>query len=475
MMLTLWLSDPNEQMVQGLHEEMQGLKAQLKRRRSSVEGVVSGRRLGGGGSGRHSRECRASRSRRSRSSSPSGAGSDHDSRSGEWSSSGDETAGREGTRSIEDVHRSKAPVAMGTVHHGGYYPYHPPPPRAAYPYMPSPPGYYCYGGPPPPGAAPAYPVPFPGIVHARREREGVGSGWQGHRGRSEKRRRSSGSEYSRRDNNRRSWDEERHESSSTRGVGGRSSEIHDSNEYSSGGVTAVNLAPNRGCAAEPAVERVAADGNGNRGGESEAGRGRGRSRGKRGAGSARLSGAGPRESKRHRHSDGDNGRKRYPRDGGYRAGGGISPRLDGIAYPPAIGAGLGNPMISSAPPPPLAGAGGGYAHASPYQFPPDPQAVYHEQFSHGPGWGGNPYVTTVHPHLEPRSYEGDYDSRRRYYRMPFPEGASARSERSMPRADDRGGGDQVGLSLQRDTNSRSRSRSHSRSHSRDRNDSGGGC
>lgn len=140
-------------MVQGLQEEMEGVKTQLKRRRSSLaEGDGSGSakypkaRRGSKGSPLQARGEKRGPS----SSPPSALDSDHDDlRSDEWSSSDDEARRREVGRGYRDArhhHRRLSAPARGRMERG-YYPYGGPP--GVYPYAAPlfyPPVYPGFGG-----------------------------------------------------------------------------------------------------------------------------------------------------------------------------------------------------------------------------------------------------------------------------------------------------------------------------------------
>lgn len=150
---SVWI---DRQMVQGLQEEMEGVKTQLKRRRSSP--------AEGEGSTRHPKARRGSKGspfqarpekRGPSSSPPSALDSDHDNLgSGEWSSSDDEARRRGGGRGDQDAHhhhrRLSAPARGRGAMEQGYYPYGGPP--RVYPgvaplfYPPMYPGYGGGGG-----------------------------------------------------------------------------------------------------------------------------------------------------------------------------------------------------------------------------------------------------------------------------------------------------------------------------------------
>ena len=150
-------------MVEGLQEEMKGVKTQLKRRRSSpAEGE-------GSGSTRHPKARRDSKASPLRprpekggpsSSPPSALDSDHDDLgSEEWSSSDDGSTRRAGGKGYRDAHRGQrrlsAPASGSGAMEQGFYPYGGP--QGGYPYaapMFYPPVYPGYGG----GYAPGMPM-----------------------------------------------------------------------------------------------------------------------------------------------------------------------------------------------------------------------------------------------------------------------------------------------------------------------------
>lgn len=154
-------------MVQGLQEEMEGVKSQLKRRRSSPA------EREGSGNTRHPKARRGSKGsplrprpeKRGPSTSPvSALDSDHDDLgSDEWSSSDDESRTRGGGRGYRDAHRSHRRLSAPARGHGameqGFYPYGCP--QGVYPYaapMFYPPVHQGYGGR---GYAPGMPMEMP--------------------------------------------------------------------------------------------------------------------------------------------------------------------------------------------------------------------------------------------------------------------------------------------------------------------------
>lgn len=466
------LADPMQQMVQGLQEDMKGLKTQLKKRqRSDVDrGSVSrhhsrGRRTSRGPPSvhRHGRRCLSS--------SPSEVDSDHDSQSDRSSSSNFKTTGPKRSKRKAKRYRDsrsdtlppppQAP-AMGAIP-GGYYPYNLLP-HGPYAYM-YPPPQSCYnGGLPSHGATEAYPSLYKGTVCGGRASEVAGREWEGHRSQRQWR---SGSELIH-SSDHRFWDG-KVRGGWVPGEVGRGGALHDSNgDWSDGGAAAAASASrNLG------VERVVADGKlergdeqGVRSGGDERGEGATSPRGdgeghgaetassrkrkseKKGEKSGISSGAsGPRDSKRwRRHREGSD----------YRC------PPAGFAFPPPMGASH-HPFAFA--PPPLGGPGGGYPHMFPYQVPSDPRTMYDGHFPEAPGWGdGHPYTAASAP-THP-SYDDRHGSRRRLAHLSVPEDVGDDRRRSTPMASSVGGGSEVERgrsSSGRSVENKSRSRSPSES------------
>lgn len=462
-----------QQMVQGLQEDMKGLKKQLKeRQQSNVDG--------GSDSGHHSRGRRRSRGppsihrhgRRGSSRSPSEVVSDHDSQSGRSSSSDFETAGLKGSRRKAKRYRdsrintlpSPPPLpAMGAVP-GGYYPYHLIP-YGAYGYM-HPPAQSCYnGGPPSRGATEAYPSLYKGTVYGGRGSEVSGRECEEHR--AQRHRGCSGSDLSHsRDHC--FWDGNARGEWAPGGVG-RGGALHESNGDWSDGEAAATAAVSRSLD----TESVVVDGKSERGDEQgvrsgdERGEGatslrsdeedhgaetassRKRKAEKRAARSeSSLGASGPRHSKRRRHHS-EGSHYRFP--------------PAGFAFPPFMGASH-YPFAFMQPPP--GGPGSGYPHVFPYHVPSDPRTIYDGHFPKAPGFGdGHPYAAAAAP-----SYEDRHGSRRRPARLSVSEGVGDDRRRSTPKTSSVGGGSEVecGRSSSRmsvERKSRSRSRSFSPSES----------
>lgn len=429
-------------MVQGLQEDMKGLKNQLKeRQRSNVDGGSDG--------GHHSRGRRISRGllsvhrhgrRGAPSSSPSEADSDRDSQSSRSSSSDFETKGLQGSKRKAKRYRDSRTNAlpsppplptMGAVP-GGYYPYHLIPP-GAYGYMHPPAQSYYNGGPPSHGATEVYPSLYKGTVYGGRGSEVAGRECEGHR--SQRHRRCSGSDLSH-SKDHRFWDGKARGGFAPGGVE-RGGAFHNSTgDWSDSGTAAA--AATAAVSRSLGMESVVADGKRERRDERGEGatspRGDGEDHGpetasirrrkaeKRAARSGSSPGAsGPRHSKRRRrHSEGS--QYRFP--------------PAGFAFPPLMGASH-HPFAFTPPPP--GGPGGGYPHVFPYHVPSDPRTIYDGHFPKAPGWGdGHPYAAAAAP-----SYEDRHGSRRRPARLSVPEDVGDDRRRSTPTTSSVGGGSEV--------------------------------
>lgn len=471
----------DRQVVQALHEEVQGfksefkeemqwIKTQLKRRLSgATEFEGSGNRLPKVRRGSKGSPSRPRQEKRGPWSSPHSAlDSDHnDSYEGEWSSSDDEATRRGGRGggssgyrdSRHHGRRSSVPArGDGAVDHGYYYPYMAPP--GVYPYAaPPPPGSYQYGGGPPPaprGSAPGYTSVYPGLLYGQGHgpRDGGGGGSErgvveregGTQHRIERRWRRSGSEHSQRDHHS-SDDGDGGDVSSPRDArlgghkrGGRElkddgGNDHDVNAEEAAGV-APRPAPRDPVVSEDAAAAVAERNNADDGAETDGRRTPAAGR-QKGVSSRVRNGRGGEKRSRRRDGSGDGGRAagggsgttRRHSDGGrylhdstsYRASGAM--QQAGFGFPMGAPGGVVDPRFVH-PTTPIGHRG--YPQASSPYVVQHPRSVYHEHYGEAAGWAAgspnHPYHALAHlPHHQRLpSFEG-HVSRRRRTRSPAPE------------------------------------------------------
>lgn len=479
------MQNHNRQVVQALHEEVQGFKSEFKEEMQWIKTQLKRRLSGaaefeGSGSSRPPKARRSSKGSSSRvrhnrgswSSPQSALDFDHNhSNSGEWSSSDDEATrrggrggGSSGYRDARQRHRRSSTPASGGggIEHGYYYPYMAPP--GAYPYAapPTPGSYHYGGGPPPQGTAPGYPSVYPGLLHGqgRGPRGGGGGGsergaveWEGgahHR--IERRWRRSGSEHSQRDH-RSSDDGDGRDGSSPRDArrdrdnrGGRELEDDGGNDDGVNAEDAAGTDPRAGppgpvvsedaagAAAVEVTERNNADD------VAENDERRSAAAGEQKSLSSRVrNGRGGEKRSRRRDGPGDGGRAAGGRSGAARrnSDGGrfvqdsasfhasVVPHQAGFGYRMGSpGGGVVDPRFE----PPTAPLGHGGYPSAPSHYMVHPRSVYREHYGEAAGWvpsGPNhPYHIPAHlpSHQRLPPYEG-HVSRRRRARSPAPEPA----------------------------------------------------
>lgn len=467
------------QVVQALHEEVQGfksefkeemqwIKTQLKRRLSgAAEFEGSDSRLPkvrrGGSKGSPSR---ARQDKRGPCSSPHSAlDSDHnDSYSGEWSSSDDEATRRGGrsggSRGYRDSghhgRRSSAPARGGGAVDHEYYHHNVAPPGVYHlAALPPPSPYHYWGGPHPQGATPGYPWVHPGLVYGQGHgpHDGGRGGGGSERGavereggtqhRSERRGRRSGSEHNQRDH-RSSDDADGGDVSSPRDArlggdkrgerelkdgGGNDYDVNAEEEAGVGSRAAPRGLVVSEDPAAPAAEmdeRNNADDFVGTDGRRTPVEGR-----QKGVSSRVRNGRGGEKRSRRRDGSGDGGRAagggsgttRRHSDGGRHDSAGYHGAVQqaGFGYP--MGAPGGVVDTRFGPPTTPIGHRSYPPASSPYVV--HPQRVYHEHYDEPAGWAAgsphHPYPTHGHlpPHQRLPSFEG-HVSRRRRTRSPAP-------------------------------------------------------